>query len=232
MGCSHCLEDSTPAGAHMTRETFLAALALTERLEGLAWQRGVPRLLLLSGGEATEHPDVLWFLETARAANYRVILITNGMWLDNPELRAQILRPDWPDLMVQVTNDPRFYPTAPKAVPTDDPRVVFVPALTVLITLGRLTKLKLSRLPQDAPPIRKGPTSFNLRLMTRSFGDVREALYMQRARAVTGMSGHCSPSISSDGSIVAGESSNCFRDRRRALDRRGGHAGAGHDAVQ
>jgi hypothetical protein len=207
MGCSHCMENSTPAGEHMTRETFLAALALTERLEGLAWKRGVPRWLLISGGEATEHPDVLWFLETARATGARLILITNGMWLDNPELRAKILRPDWPDLMVQVTNDPRFYPTAPKAVPTDDPRVVFVPSLTVLVTLGRL---KQSRLPPDAPPIRKGPTSFNLRSLTRSFGDVREALYMLRARAAMGMSGNCSPSISNDGTIVAGETSNCF----------------------
>ena len=153
---------------------------------------------------------MLWFLETARATGHKIILITNGMWLDNPVLRAQILRPDWPDLMVQVTNDPRFYPTAPKAIPTDDPRVVFVPALTVLVTLGRLTKTKLARLPQGAPPIRKGPTSFNLRSMTRSLGDVREALYMHRVRAVSGIGGHCSPSISSDGTIVAGESSNCF----------------------
>ena len=190
----------------MSKDAFLAALALTERLEGLAWSRGVPRLLLLSGGEATEHPDVLWFLETARSHGYLVILITNGMWLDDPELRAKILRPDWPDLMVQVTNDPRFYPKAPKNVPTDDPRVVFVPTLTVLVTLGRL---KRSRLPVS-PPIRKGPTSFNVRSLTRSFGDVREALVMLRARAATGLSGHCAPSISSDGTIVAGETSNCF----------------------
>jgi hypothetical protein len=206
MGCRHCMEDSTPAGAHMSRDTFLAALGLTERLEGLAWSRGVPKLLLLSGGEATEHPDVEWFLETALAAGFKRILITNGMWLDDPELRAKILRPEWTDLMVQVTNDPRFYPTAPKSVPTDDPRVVFIPALTLLIPLGRQ---KASRLPAS-PPVRKGPTSFNFRSLTRSFRDVREALVMQRARAAMGMSGHCSPSISSDGTIVAGETSNCF----------------------
>jgi len=206
MGCSHCMEDSTVAGQHMTRETFLDALALTERLEGLAWKRGISKLLLLSGGEATEHPDVEWFLETARAAGYRRLLITNGLWLDDPELRAKILRPDWTDLMVQVTNDPRFYPRAPKAVPTDDPRVMFVPSLTMLVTLGRL---KRSRLPAT-PPVRRGPTSFNLRSLTRSLHDVREALFVLRERAATGMSGHCSPSISSDGTIVAGETSNCF----------------------
>jgi hypothetical protein len=33
---------------------------------------------------------------------------------------------------------------------------------------------------------------------------------MLRARAAIGMSGNCSPSISSDGTIVAGETSNCF----------------------
>jgi hypothetical protein len=33
---------------------------------------------------------------------------------------------------------------------------------------------------------------------------------MLRARAAMGMAGHCSPSISSDGTIVAGETSNCF----------------------
>ena len=206
MGCTHCMEDSTVAGQHMTRETFLAALALTERLENLAWSRGVPKLLLLSGGEATEHPDVEWFLETALAAGYRRLLITNGMWLDDPVLRAKILRPDWTDLLVQVTNDPRFYPKAPKEVPTDDPRVMFVPSLTVLVTLGRL---KRSRLPA-VPPVRRGPTSFNLRSLTRALRDVREALFMLRARAAIGMSGHCSPSISSDGTIVAGETSNCF----------------------
>jgi hypothetical protein len=91
-------------------------------------------------------------------------------------------------------------------VPTDDPRVVFVPSLTVLVTLGRL---KRSRLPAT-PPVRKGPTSFNLRSLTRSLRDVREALFMLRARAAMGMSGNCSPSISSDGTIVAGETSNCF----------------------
>lgn len=201
------MEDSTVAGQHMTRETFTAALGLTECLEGLAWHRGLPKILLISGGEATEHPDVEWFLETALAAGYRRLLITNGMWLDDPVLRAKILRPDWIDLMVQVTNDPRFYPSSPKAVPADDPRVTFVPSLTVLVTLGRL---KRSRLPPEAPPIRKAPTSFNLRSLTRSLRDVREALFMLRARAAMGMSGHCSPSISSDGTIVAGETSNCF----------------------
>ena len=206
MGCSHCMEDSTVAGEHMTRETFLAALELTTRLEASAWRQGIPKRLLISGGEATEHPDIEWFLVTARAAGYHRLLITNGMWLDNPELRASILRPEWTDLMIQVTNDPRFYPKAPTAIPREDRRVVFVPSLTRLVTLGRL---KPSRLP-PAPQVRRGPTSFNLRSITRALGDVCEALVIMRARAAAGMAGNCSPSISWDGTLVAGETSNCF----------------------
>ena len=209
MGCSHCMEDSTPAGEHMTRETFTAALALTERLEGDAWRSGIPKRILISGGEATEHPDVEWFLSTVIDGGYDVILITNGMWLDDPVLRAKILRPEWPRLMVQVTNDPRFYPKQPIAVPTDDPRVVFVPTLSILIPLGRMKPAR-AHSGKDGLPVRKGPTSFNLRSATRATGDVRVALTMQRARAAIGMSGNCSPSISSDGTIVAGETSNCF----------------------
>ena len=209
MGCSHCMEDSTVAGEHMSRETFLAALALTERLEGDAWRAGIPRRILISGGEATEHPDVEWFLETVISRGFDVILITNGMWLDDPELRSKILRPEWSRLMVQVTNDPRFYPKQPVNVPKDDPRVVYVPTLTLLVPLGRMKPAR-AHSGKDGLAVRKGPTSFNLRSMTRSLGDVRAALTMLRARAAIGMSGNCSPSISSDGTIVAGETNNCF----------------------
>lgn len=209
MGCSHCMENSTVAGEHMTRETFTAALGLTERLEGDAWRSGIPKVLLLSGGEATEHPDVEWFLETAISRYDVVILITNGMWLDDPALRAKILRPEWQRLLVQVTNDPRFYPKQPTAVPTDDPRVGFVPSLTHLIPLGRMKPAR-ARAGTDGLRVARAPTSFNLRSLTRSLGDVRAALTMLRARAAIGMSGNCSPSISADGTIVAGETSNCF----------------------
>ena len=209
LGCNHCMENSTPAGEHMTRATFLAALALTERLEGDAWRAGIPRRILVSGGEATEHPDVEWFLSTVIDGGYDVILITNGMWLDDPVLRAKILRPEWKRLMVQVTNDPRFYPKQPINVPTDDSRVVYVPTLTILIPLGRMKPAR-AHSGKDGLPVRKGPTSFNLRSATRATGDVRIALTMLRARAAIGMSGNCSPSISSDGTIVAGETSNCF----------------------
>jgi len=49
MGCSHCREDWTVAGKHMTDETFEKALEQTIRLEHEAWSAGAPPFVLLSG---------------------------------------------------------------------------------------------------------------------------------------------------------------------------------------
>lgn len=216
MGCSHCMENSTPkAGQHMRIDVFDRVLDFVERLEERAWKI-VPPILLLSGGEATEHPDVLTFIGAAidRVASRggMVILITNGMWLDDPDLARNILdnplasQKAWrKHLSIQVTNDPRFYPSAPVNRPSD-PRIVYVPQLTHLIPLGRMKPTKAP----DGIGFRKGPSSFNLRSLTRQFGDVREAIAMLRVRAISGMSGHCSPSISYDGTLVAGETGSCF----------------------
>ena len=205
MGCSHCLENSTVAGKHMSKETFGKALGLTERLEGLAWSLGIPPIILLSGGECTEHPDIIWMIEEVYRRGHFVILITNGMWIDNPELRASILRPEWDRLMVQVTNDSRFYPSKPAEIPLDK-RIGFVPTLTKMIPLGRF---KNKQAPAETP-FSRAPTSFNLRSATSSLGDVRVALVELRRRAVSGLSGHCSPSVSNDGTLVAGETNQCF----------------------
>lgn len=203
MGCNHCMEDSTRKGQHMTEETFLKALELTLRLEEQARQIGLPTCILFSGGECTEHPDIVKFVEIAVARKFVPFLITNGMFLNNPELRDALLRKEWPHLLVQVTNDPRFYPTAPPQY--EDPRVVYVPELTAMIPLGRY-KGKTS----DVRMLR-APQSFNLRSLTRSFRDVRPAIAALRVRAATGSSGNCSPNISDQGDLHAGETRNCWK---------------------
>jgi hypothetical protein len=201
------MEDSTIKGQHMTRETFLAALDFTRRVEDFAWQQGILPLVLLSGGECTEHPDFVWMLETVVAQKLVPVLITNGMWLADDKLKAAILRPEWPHMIVQVTNDPRFYPKAPPAC--DDPRISFVPSLTVFVTLGRAARKKNPE--RHGVPERHGPTSFNLRSITRQFGSIEQAVAVLRARAMMGKNGHCTPSISENGDVMAGETRNCFK---------------------
>jgi Radical SAM superfamily len=205
MGCSHCMEDSTIKGQHMPFDTFLRALDFTKRIERLAWETCLP-LVLLSGGECTEHPEIVRIIEEVIRQHMHPVLITNGTWLANPELRDAILRPEWP-LFVQVTNDPRFYP---RSVPQhDDARITFVPSLTHLITLGRAGRKK--NLDAKGLPLKKAPTSFNFRSLTRGLGSADKAIAVLRMKAMQGLSGHCSPSISEDGSVVAGETRFCFK---------------------
>ena len=106
---------------------------------------------------------------------------------------------------VQVTYDPRFYPGAPPPR-LDDPRLTYVGALSLLFPIGRG-----ARRPDAGPlPLRKSPTSFNVRSLTRSLGSFAAAVSMQRLRVAAGaLSGHCSPSVSVTGDVVAGESNLC-----------------------
>ena len=206
LGCRHCMDDARPGtGQHMAVETFRAALECTRRTEVLAWEVGY-RLVLLSGGECTEHPQFLDLLAMAEEAAYTPVLITNGMWLNDPYLAGHILRPGR-ELLVQVTNDPRFYPKAPPRV-TRDPRIVNTFELTALMPLGRAQRLGDT----GGLPTLRAPGSFNLRSLVRRTGDIRSALLLLRARALAGASGgHCAPSISYDGSFMAGETRLCAR---------------------
>lgn len=204
--CSHCMESSTVRGAHMPEETFFKALALTRRLETKAWLSGCPPLVLLSGGECTSHPDILRFIERVMAEGMFPLLLTNGMWLGNKEMREAILRPEWPNLFIQVTNDPRYYKVGlPERVV--DKRIRYIEALTLLLPLGRA-----ARRPGEATdvPTKSAPSSFNIRSATRALGSLEDALVMHRQRAMLGKNGNCSPSISSDGKVVAGESNACW----------------------
>lgn len=62
MGCGHCMEESTIKGSHMPFETFLRAIEFTRRIERTAWVM-CPPLILLSGGECTEHPEIVRIVE-------------------------------------------------------------------------------------------------------------------------------------------------------------------------
>lgn len=205
-GCSHCLEDSTPKGEHMSWETFMQALDFTQQVESFAWESGCPPIVLLSGGECTEHPDIVKMVEAVVARAWLPMVLTNGLWLADKELRESLLRSEWPQLFVQVTHDPRFYPQAPPR--WKDPRIAYVDALTVFIPLGRGKKESERK---KGVPTRQGPSSFNLRSLTRSFGDIVAAVAVLRAKASIGFSGHCIPSISATGGVVAGESNSCFK---------------------
>lgn len=206
-GCSHCMENSTRAGKPMTEETLRRALAMTRRVEAEAYAVGCLPKILLSGGECTEHPDIVRFIEIVIAEGFHPHLISNGMWLGNAELRSAILRPEWKQIAVQVTNDKRFYPKQLPCV-VSDPRISYTARLpTGLVPLGRAASHEAS----DEEPHLKAPTSFNLRSITRSLGSIGAAVAVLRARAGIGLGGNCVPSVTENGDVMAGETRFCFK---------------------
>lgn len=194
MGCSHCCEDATVDGQHMTQATFQQTLRFIEMAEGAAWASGCPPFILLSGGEPAEHPEIVSLLEQVADTGLFPVLISNGMWLGNATLRDAILAPGRL-IMVQVVNDRRFYPRVPPR--HVDNRVRYFHEIPHITRLGRARHL-----PALSP--RRAPTSYNLRSATRNFRSFARALVWLRMRGF-----NCTPSISASGEVVAGESRFC-----------------------
>lgn len=195
----------------MTKEVFRQALRFTQLMEGRSWGHGCPPIVLLSGGECTEHPRFLQFVDELFFHNLVPVILTNGMWLANKELREAVLRPEWARMFIQVTNDPEYYPKAPPHI--EDPRIAYIDKITVLTPLGRAAR-KARLMPT---PMRLAPSSFNLRSRTRALGSFIEAVTHQRVAAMEAIvagklfTGHCTPSISPNGDVMVGETQNCFK---------------------
>jgi len=202
------MEDSTPKpDQHMTVEVFEKALNMTRRVEQMAWDMGCQPWILLSGGECTEHPQILDFIERTERRGWSVLLITNGSWLHDEHLRKEILRPGR-NVQCQITHDPRFYPMAPPPQ-VHDPRVTYVGTLTALIPLGRALRKK--DISSKGVPMKAAPGSFNLRSFARSMGSIQKAVAMLRMRFMQGKSGACIPSVTHEGFVMAGETRSCFK---------------------
>jgi hypothetical protein len=129
------------------------------------------------------------------------MLLTNGLWLADEQRKTDILSRK---VFVQVTNDPRFYPKQPPRI--EHPGVAYADALSVMIPLGRFKGQKHAEVRSL-----KAPACFNLRSATRSTGDVRNAVAILRTRSTSGIGGLCTPSITPDGTVVAGESRFCHK---------------------
>lgn len=103
--CTHCMQESGPKeNEFMSLETFENTLEFINST--------TTKVINISGGEATLHPQILDFLKLALKYNKAIVLLTNGTYLiDNPELRHNIfcLMVKHKNLMIQVTNVKNIY---------------------------------------------------------------------------------------------------------------------------
>lgn len=190
MGCPHCMVNATPDGAHMTLDTFKATLAFAHDVDPYGG-------LLVSGGEPTDHPQVVEFLQLAQEASCAVTLLSNGLFLANKSLLMQVLSRV---ARIQVTDDPRFYPKRIERV--RHPRITYEDTLRQLAPFGRAKDVGCDA---HGLPRQMYPSCFNLRSATRADGDVRRGLVRLRM-----MQRFCVPSVNVDGTVVAGEAPSCW----------------------
>jgi hypothetical protein len=164
----------------MGEKLYREVLRYTAKTDGIA---------MLSGGEPTEHPQILDFIRLARSRLGNVVVLSNGSWLAGPH-RERLLG-SW--ARFQITNDERYYP---KRVPiVEHERLFYEYHIQTLLRLGRSA--------QSAG--RLGPSCFNLQSMGRSIGS-----FIKTIRALRKANKFCSPSIGVRGTIRAGESNVCW----------------------
>lgn len=186
MGCSHCMINAGPAGQHMSLDTYKQVLDFIKKT--------MFPFIMVSGGEPMEHPDVLTMLKMAIDVGFKTTLLSNGMFLADQKLTKTILDME---VLVQVTNDSRFYPK--KVSHVEHKNIMYEDTIRLVSPFGRALENKI-------PVTRQSPLCFNLRSIVRHYHDFFQGLLMLRQKVKM-----CTPSVNIDGSLSAGESNSCHR---------------------
>lgn len=77
MMCQHCMDDSSPDGGLMDEATFGNALKFAKD--------GDCQIVIISGGEPTEHPEFFDYCRRASRSGIPFAICTNGMWLGDEQ---------------------------------------------------------------------------------------------------------------------------------------------------
>lgn len=199
MGCPHCMNDSKPIDKHMDKETFIKVIDFFNQYGGAT--------VVISGGEPTEHPQFLDFINTFMALTrpYIIVMIaTNGIWMQTHKDEIFKLLDEYSHrLMFQVTTVDEYYPVKiDTSLPVFKHENVFVcTKIERMYPQGRALTNHL----EYVPP--KGPKCANIRLVTHQVGmkSIRNiiAILLVKGGFV------CTPHITVNGEIKLGESDLC-----------------------
>lgn len=184
MGCNHCMINANPKGAHMSPDTYKEVLKFIE------WTK-IP-LILISGGEPTQHPKIIEMIEMALNKKFKIILLSNGTFIEDEYLKNKIIDLS---ISVQITNDKRFYPRKVPVINNENFHYTNKIRIVSPFQRALINNLSINR---------QSPLCFNLRSIIHNLKDFRNSLIKLRM-----MGKMCTPSINIDGSLAAGESNIC-----------------------
>lgn len=184
MGCNHCCMNSTKEGKHMERDTFYKALDFYGNFK-------FP-LLLITGGEPTDHPNFEEYMDEILKRGYKLIILSNGLWtLDD---RKDVFLNKY---KFQIINDERYYP-------------IYVPEIVhpnILIygkvenSINKCTRSIKNNIYTEGLK----PKCFNLRILFKLENSFLNAIYKYNFV----LKKFCIPIIKFDGSMILGESDLC-----------------------
>ena len=196
MGCTHCMNDATANGKHMTDDVYKKVIDFQKRYGGL--------FCMITGGEPSEHPAFKAYIAYAKRKlpNVFITIATNGTWMeDNYQYINDMYYKYQETLLFQVCNDPRYYP---KHVDFSHPvfslpNVIVIDNVPKIYPQGRAVtnNLEWSAL---------GSKCFNVRAMTHQI-EHKSLEFIIAMLAVKEKI--CTPHITIDGSIKVGESDLC-----------------------
>lgn len=206
MGCSHCMDNATPNGKHMTLETLENSLDFIIR-------NNAYHSIIVTGGETTEHPAFTFFMgyiigELAkRNLTSMVTVLTNGFWLleseENLKCAKQMVQGSKNvHVQFQVSTDERFYPKkldTTKRIWREKGFVLCKDCVEQVYPMGRA---KTNNIPWQA----KASKCFNIRALAKQLPNPTiESVVMALLMKMK----FCTPMIHIDGGISLGESTLC-----------------------
>lgn len=198
--CSHCFVNGSSRGTTMISDyMFNHALQLAKSLGSSA--------ALISGGEPTEHPNWRTLVQRACQSMPAVVLLTNGRFYHQQWKvhQLEMLLRGFPNLRVQITSNPKYYPNHQDTVANAhrltslDPRRVefFADGGSQLFPLGR-ARSNFTDFPK------RQCLCINLYLLARQVPSLAAVV---RALEIRGK--FCTPTVNAFGQVLAGEGSEC-----------------------
>jgi MoaA/NifB/PqqE/SkfB family radical SAM enzyme len=197
MQCNHCFDNASPDGKHMSFDTFRDSLKFISR--------SAAKMVLLTGGEPSEHPQ---FIEIAELVKRRMehpellIIASNGMFLHNEQYAKEILSLG---IQIQITNDKRFYPQTVPVV--DHKNLCYITEIGHLFPIGRAITNNLNM--DDMDIKLTYPKCFNARSIIRS-GYIKNFQALMKFYELK-LQKFCIPSIDINGGVHLGETDSCLK---------------------
>lgn len=219
--CLHCMQESGP-----DKKNFMDMSPYLKSLEFI--KATMTKVISISGGEPTRHPDILEYIQLAVSTKRVVVLLTNGDWVfDNPKLRDDlfILLLKNKNLSIQITSVRGVYTRYHSKTSIHDAlrvrhtynkvkkQIVVVNKLELGITpIGRAKDNTDKLMDKTFITDRKAPRCFNPYSVVQNFSMIRDTINIVEVIDIIKTqtnSSLCIPMIKENGDMVFGEYEAC-----------------------